>query len=108
MPGRDARFGDALVILAALGGDSGGPGAVAARPACACVRLLVMMRASATLSLYSLLSAATTVAQVPSLHFQLASARLLVRDSRLMCARLSYPAPLPAPRTEKSLELVAA
>ena len=37
-----------------------------------------MMRASATLSLYSLLSAATTVAQVPSLHFQLAPVRLLV------------------------------
>ena len=35
---RDACVGGArsLFVLAALGGESGGPGAVAARPACAC------------------------------------------------------------------------
>eukprot|EP00964_Phaeocystis_antarctica_P052752 scaffold30910_cov48-Phaeocystis_antarctica.AAC.2 len=65
-------------ILAAFRGDGGGPGAAAARPACAydaagrdtCV-------SDARSLLFSLLFAAMAAAQVPPLHVQLAPMRLL-------------------------------
>ena len=48
------------------------------------------MHTRRSISLFSLLSAATAAAQVPSLHVQFAPVRLLVRDSCVAGARLLF------------------